>query len=540
MANTSQKMRLRSAILATLNKYRNNPTVDNAQIKEDTEALETIEDKEYLCKILLKEISGDDTILANICSLFAIELISNEIFEKQAFTILKDKKISDERKFYVISIMKQKGIEFDYDNVSEYIQNPEEIAQSGVRDFLSNAISDPEVQIDLLDFYLNIPKDERLSLLDNLINEFEGDDLANAFSILTELDVEEDELEYLLNGLLQAKSPYSLEGLNYILNNYNLDKKINKIIEKAIKEIKFANPNFVNNAIISNSKIMKCYISFADGHSEFSLVIARQNPEGLIDTCLFTMHLLKGITACMGFGAITPLNFKAVVKRLFYDSIPVEINPVMLKALGMYYYAKNKKTNTKLPFEFIVWKKLLNDVKDLNNDVSDVINSKLESINLTETQIKKIANSKMLENWLFEYGQNKHVDKIIKKLEKEHMTDINNINDIVKKSITSDFLTDKDFNLELTSRLLIQAYVAHLAKLTRSSSCAYSLCFETPHKNMFINIMIDKSLYCYFADKIADQESQDKNVFDKQDKISSKYTKEELEDLMSKLEAKWN
>ena len=111
MANTSQKMRLRSAILATLNKYRNNPTVDNAQIKEDTEALETIEDKEYLCKLLLKEIAGEDTILANICSLFAIELISNEIFEKQAFTILKDKKISDERKFYVISIMKQKGIE---------------------------------------------------------------------------------------------------------------------------------------------------------------------------------------------------------------------------------------------------------------------------------------------------------------------------------------------------------------------------------------------------------------------------------------------
>ena len=146
----------------------------------------------------------------------------------------------------------------------------------------------------------------------------------------------------------------------------------------------------------------------------------------------------------------------------------------------------------------------------------------------------------MLENWLFEYGQNKHVDKIIKKLEKEHITDINKINDIVKKSITSDFLKDKEFNLELTSRLLIQAYVAHLAKLTRSSSCAYSLCFETPHKNMFINIMIDKSLYCYFADKIADQESQDKNVFDKQDKISSKYTKEELEDLMSKLEAKWN
>ena len=46
---------------------------------------------------------------------------------------------------------------------------------------LENALINPEVQIDLLDFYINIPNDEKITFLENLKEEFSGDNLAKGF-----------------------------------------------------------------------------------------------------------------------------------------------------------------------------------------------------------------------------------------------------------------------------------------------------------------------------------------------------------------------
>ena len=72
------------------------------------------------------------------------------------------------------------------------------------------------------------------------------------------------------------------------------------------------------------------------------------------------------------------------------------------------------------------------------------------------------------------------------------------------------------------------------------SACAYSMCFDNPYINLIISSIVDKSLYCYFAQKIEDQEEtdeQDENVF--KNIKPTNYSIDELQKLMVQLEAKW-
>ena len=114
------------------------------------------------------------------------------------------------------------------------------------------------------------------------------------------------------------------------------------------------------------------------------------------------------------------------------------------------------------------------------------------------------------------------------------------INKLSEKIIEEHFLNDKTFRLEIQSRLLIQAYAAYLADLKAMSSCAYSMCFENPYIKMLISSIVDKSIYCYCAQKIEDQEEtdeKDENVF--KNIKPTNYTIDELQKLMVQLEAKW-
>ncbi len=538
MPEISQKIQIRTELISILNKYRPAEEIDNYELKRDLATFRAFSDKKTAAKVLFKELEVAQGDYANICAIFALEGIEEDIFEQCAVDFLKNPNISDEKKFFIISLLKQKGIGFDYESISSYIKHPEQVAQKGVKDFLLNAIHDPEVQIDLLDFYLNIPYGEKLYLLTNLTEEFENDDLANALTLLAQLDVEAEEAKIIIRGLLSTKSPYAKIGLNYILENYPIENEIKRKIKKNIKEIDFLHRNFVNNAIICNSKISDCYIGFCDGFSNFSLVCSRQREEKSFDTMLLTVNINKGVISCMGFGNITKENFDSIVKRLYCDSMPVKINPVALKALCCHYYKKNRKTKTPLPYEFIVWKNLLNDVKNINYDISEFINSKLETLNLTLPKARKFIRSKMLETWYYSFKQNEKVDKLIEELEKNHVVELEKLNEIVSCYVDKNFLSDNKFLSELENKLLIQSYVAHLAGLKVSSAVAYSFCFKNPYLKLLVTSIIDKSLYYYFSTRAFEKDEKTENVF--KQKFKTNFSKEELELLMSQLEEKWS
>ena len=533
MSDKTSTLQQRAQLLSILNKYRDIKKIDNNQLREDINSIRLLENKELIFKTLLQEIVSSKGMFCDICSIISIEAFENEIFEEFAVKLLQDKKIEDEKKFLIMSLMRQKGLNFNYRDIVDYVENPQELAHNGVGSFLNNAIYDPEVQIDL---FINIPQDEKLYFLGNLQDEFCGDDLANAFSILAQLNLENEELEIVLNSLLESNSCYAINGLKHILETQGLEVKIKTKIKKEIKKLEKTYPDFKNDLLTLNSEVYKCYISFVDGKSNFSLIFSRKTKNNLIHALLFTVNTKKGITSCMGFCDLEIENFIAITKRLFSDSLPVNISPIALKSLYTYYCEKSKKNNIELPYEFTVWKNMLNDVRVINYDISEFINSKLELTKLTKAKVKKFVSSKILETWYYSIGQNEHIDKLIDEIEKKHIVDLDKINEMVSKLIDDKFLIDREFISEMQSKLLMQSYVASLAKLKMTSACAYSLCYKNPYTKMLIESSIDKSLYYAFSTKA--YELDDDNVFKKNSK--SKFKKEELELLMAQLEEKWS
>ncbi len=537
MPEISQKMMMRGILIGILNNYRSTDSPKNTEIKKDVETLKRFKDKEYLAKVLFKEITDLKSAFASVCAIFLLEAVDKNSFEKQAIEFLKDDKTSDDKKFYIISLLKQKGINFDMDEISDYIQNSKQAAEDTIKDFLLNALDNPDVQIDLLDFFINIDENERKNFLENLLEDFKDDNLTNALSILVQTDVDDEELELIIEGLTSSNSPYALEGLNYILKNYSINEPTKKTIKRKIKEINFANPNFKNGLLVKNSRIYKCFISFCDGQANFPLVASRKKDNGLIDVLFLTANIDLGITSCMGFSKITEENFNSIISRLFTDSLALDINPIALKALVCHYERKNKEKNTLLPFEFIVWKKILTDVRELNYDISEFLNRKLESINLKEKKVLALTNAKVTETWYYSYRQNKHVDDIINTIEKEHICDIDKINKIVSDSIDNNFLNNEEFLAQLRSRLLIQSYAASLANLKITSSALYSLCFKNPYLKMFVTSMIDKSIYYYLSTRLYEYNKKNNKNF--KQIIKTNFSKKELLTLMENLEDKW-
>lgn len=536
MSNSSVKLKQRAELISILGKYRDVCEIDNVGLMKDIKKISKMDNQVFVCKTLLQEINSAKTMYSNVCAIIILETINNDIFEKEALEFIKNKQTNDNKKLFIVSLMKQKGIDFNVRNIANYMESPEEFAHNGVVDFLENAIYDAEVQIDLLDFYLNIPNEEKIYFLESLIEEHSDDNIANAISIIVQLNPEKEVLDIILNKLLNSNSAYAIEGLDFILKNIKIDTKTRAKAKKKYKELTIKHADFVNDALIKDTKSIRSYISFVDGQSNFSMVFQRIKNDGLLDVLLCTINIEKGVISSMGFSAITPQNVNSVMKRLFSDSMPVEIDPIAFKSLFEYYYKKSGRNEIELPYELIVWKKILNGVKEINYDISEFLNSKLETINLTESKVKKFACAKVCETWYYAAGQNQYIDELFETLENNHIVDFEKINQMVSDCIDKNFINNKEFIADLHSKLLIQSYVASLAKLKLTSACAYSLCFDKKYLKILLESILDKSIYCELDLKLSDFE--DKNVFKKHKKTN--YSKAELKNIISQFEEKWN
>ena len=535
MAEKSDKMKTRADLTAILSNYTNTKEISSTMLKNHIEEIKKMDNQEYIAKLLFKELASVNQHYVNAVAILSLETISNENFEKYAIEALKDKNLPDDKKFLIISLVRQKGLDIEFEDMKGYMADPEKMAQEGIAEFLESIQNDPEAQIDLLDFYQNIPDDEKIYLLNSLLKDFDGDNLANALSLIAKLDVQEEELELVVNGLINIDSPYSIDGISYVLETYQLDKKSEAQIRNVLNLLKQKYGEFKNTSLTKDSSFHKCYISFVDGLSNFSLVISRKNEEEIINCALLTVNLSMGLTSCMGFGGIKQDYFEIIIKRLFEDSIPVEIEPKVLKSILEFYINKNKAANTLLPYEYIVWQNLLADCDTIGKDLSGYLNSKLGTINLNAAKVRKMANAKIYESWYYNKEQNDLIAELMDSIEQKHPKNIDEINAITDEFINQRLMNSSEFMNEFISRLLLQAYVAYLAGLKVTSSAAYSMCFKNPHLIMFLNAIIDKSIYGYFSEIIAEDED---NKF--KEKSKTVYTKEEIEPLMAALEKKWS
>lgn len=538
--SSSQKMQIRSTLMSVLNKYRDkNKAITADEFKSDLEKLSELSDLRYVCKTLFKEITDIKSSFSNTCAIFALELIPKDILKEEVIDFIKDEKKQNDVKLYLLSLLKQKGENLDIQEAMYYIDDSEKIAQNGVRDFLKNAIYDPEVQIDFLDFYLNVSKNERNYLLNSVFEEADVDDAANIFSLLVQIETEKNDFDFILSKLCALNSPYSLDGLNYVIKNCELDNKQKLKINSLIKEISFEYKDFNNFDIIKDSVPYQSYMGFVDGRGCFSLVFSRKRKNNSIDAFLLTINVVDGIVSTMGFGDILETNFNTIVKRLFIETIPIQISPMALRGFVDFFYNKNLKNKIEVPYEFVVWKKLLLDIKPINYDFSEFLTSKLDIATMNDVKIKKILNAKILETWYFSIGDNVEVDNLIKLIDDKHLIKLDEIDEILLDFVNNHLMKDENFIKKIKNMLIIQSYAANQAKLKTSSAYAFSLCFSDKLISILLHSILSKSFYYYLSTCLYEKEEQQKDNIFKPNLISN-YTKEEIEDIMKSLEEKWS
>ncbi len=543
MPEITNKIKIRYEVISILSKYQNKCLdVPAKTIEKDFKALKEIEDNSLVVKILLDEINSENKEYSNMCALFLLYCAQQENLEKRALEILNSKKINAEKKFLVISILKQKGVGIALDDLDKFIESSNGLFDEQISDFLTEAFDNPDVQIDLLDFYNAITDNERLAFLKSMEEELQGDKLAILLSLIAHVRLNKNETNIVANLLTSSKSLYSTYGLEYILKKNIrekvLDFKLIKKTEQEIKKNKLKNKDFKDLTTIKNSKTDRCLISLVDGKSTFSLMYSRINKDNTRLCVLLTISLTKGITSVIGFSSLKMEAYLKIIKRVFSSSLCTDINPSVLKAIIEFYYNKNFKTDTAIPYEFCVWKKLLNDVEDIKCDISEFLNSKLETTKMTDSKVRKMINLKFFENWFYLYKENENIDKIINFIEAQKKFEIVKTEAFIRQILKEQFVENPEYIKKIHSDLLIQSYVSRLSKFHATSRSIFSLCFYPQHLNTFINSIVDRSIYQHYIGILEDLELENsKNIFLKTKETS--LAKKEIKKITKYFEEKW-
>ena len=540
MSKSDDRLCLRASLIEILNKYRNIQDLDRNSFEKDLIKIANFSNQQLVSSILLKEFSTKNSFFLELCKIIAIEALDDNAFEIEAIKFLRDTKIDDNIKMIVLSVLHHKNIDFDYADFVDSLDEPTSFAQREIDIYMQNSLTHPEIQIDLIDFYLNISQDERMNFLATLSKDLESDNMANAFSLLIQVQDGANnfaaEKEIILNALMKSNSPYSLYGLEFAKAYYaNSADKLKKI-ERQIKKNKLKYPNFINSTLLNGSKPSICFIGFVDGLGDFSIVFSRLHDDKKITASLLTINIKTGINSCINFFKIDKREFLQVIERVYEDVIPAKISPNVLKSIYEHYKNINLSQKIALPYEAIVVSNLMNDVDDIENNISQYINSKLEVIKLTKDKLLKLINVKLMHSWFYSFGECIYVDKIIKNIEDNKIADAEIIDKLVDEIINNEIMKDDNFISELKSKLLMQSYISHLANLKTASAYTYSLCHQDDYLKIFINSIIDKSIYSYLNSKIQNLAGE-KNIFKKEK--PSNLSDDEIELILAQLEEKW-
>ena len=532
------KLQIRHLVVSMLLEYQDKKQPKSSKINEDIKKLNEIENKNYLLEILLKELAKSSETTSQIIAVFITNTIPNELLKEKSTLFLEDKNISDSAKLTFITVLKQIGIELNAYEIQEYLNEPYEIAQSNIKGFLSNVEENPEVQIDLMDFYFNISKNEKIFFLNNLIEEFKEEEIIVAFSIIASLASSEEEIEILEDFLLKSKSQYAIEGLEGLIRATNNPKQKAKYKRK-IQKIKLSNTKKEENLLIKNSKIDKCYTGLIDGNGIFPLIFSRKDINtNKITLILTTINVNTGINSTIGFVDIDELEVLKILSRLFNSTQCIKINAIALKSLFEHFMELNFKTDTMLPYETFVWKKYLDDVRAINFSMHKFINAKLDVTEITPKKIVNMLSSEIFDSWFYIQGQMKEFDEILEEIENKKLTKINDIENLIKEVVCKSFITNEKYLKNLCDSLLLQSYILHLSNRKIMSATVNSLRFNKTYLVLFIVSIIKKSIWQYFIQRNIDLiENKSENIF--KNNKNNVLEEKEIEKIIESIEKEW-
>lgn len=452
--------------------------------------LDLQKDKTIIIKLLFKEINNPKHNAA-LLKFMLLRYCSNEALSEHLWNIIKNSMSSNQAKIFALDLLRDIDANWSYEECGKYLDNPDELVESDTKKILDNALANPEVQIDFLDFLSSLDENDKIILLKSLGDDYDKDELANmlvpVFLSMPYSETGKTALEILGN----SKSQLAYHALHSALNF--VDESLVPSIKKNLSILKLAGIREDNSLkfyknILKDSKPYKFCITYPDGHGNQAVIISRLTKSKKVQFVAIVIDDYKGIRDCFGFNEITQFECNAIIERFYRGQRALDLEPEVLKSI---LEQAEKLSNHNMPYEYICWRNLLADIEakplKLNYNIKQLSNDEFE----------KILKYDFTDYWFLNSTYSDEFEEFIK-----------NIDTIPSK----DFEKYIDENLEnvfypeeyrvWTKRILNCSLLKHLSGDEKAAQNLYNLYNDKKLiRELFKNIL-RKSIYeYYFAQK---------------------------------------
>lgn len=461
------KLELRAKVIDIIDRLN----IDISDIQhqmELTKELKNLGNLELVVHTLLKELNTDDENKIKKVSFLLLEMNSLEYSKDILWEYIKSSDSSDRLKEASCILLKSLGEHITAEDLLDYMDDPQKLIDSETQKLMETALSNPEAQVDLIDFMFAVSKEEQISLIKSLVYDYPGDSLANILSTVAESIDDESVKELCINILSETKSHNALGCLEDILT-YSTNANLRKQASLALKKLKLLGisseeGNYGNRGerMCEDSKPYTFFTTYPDGVGSQCVVCSRIDSNGLFSVVNTIVDDIDGVIDCFGFFCITEFDFNKILDRLNNQSITIEITPEYAKKILSEAELLTKKQQYSIPYEYSCWKHTLYDIHPADLDIDGCVKKWADEIVLPD--YKLIEQSNIFSSWFFEESDNEcsknMIEDIFSAVEKEESLSVIDIDNKIDEYLVKIF-DEKQLDI-LFNRMKTCAYLADI------------------------------------------------------------------------------
>ena len=525
------KIQIKAEILATISALSTSSQPNSSLITD----LKMIEDKKTVLDILIKELVNASEQKALIICWLLTELIDKDTLNDELWNVIKAPEYGDHIKMIAFNMLKDLGNKIDYEVISGYFEQFNELINKETKQLLDTAIMNPEAQIDFMDFMSAISDEDKIILIKSLEEDYANDALANILIPVFLYYIGTEVGNAALDVLGRSKSQLAYHALENAKKfaSEDLQGRINKAVsELKMSGIRVDNTEEFYRNILGESKPYKVYVSFPDGHGNMGIVFSRIRANHTLQFLAIVTNPRYGILDSFGFNSMNERDFFKIVDKFYNYQEKYEINAGVAKYLIEQAEAGSHANNEPIPYEFVCWQSILLDVE------AEKPNLYLEKRELNQKDIDKLCLSDYVQNWFFDEITSEKFKVFIDNLSEKYKS--NNFDVDLDKYIADNF--DSIYTAKELAYKLITFNIAAYLRMLKGDKELAEIFYSLGSNYAFLTNIIRKSIYEYYVGKryILKNQRKTANVFEKRmQPRTDDFQLLQLDMIISSIEARW-
>ena len=190
MPEKLNKLQIRALIFDIIKSYSSDADFESELHINNMRKLNEIEDKKFVCEILLKELAAQNGFELDVIKYLIADFASLEMIESTIWEILYNPEIPDRQKEMYLQLLRAFGGKVDVNELMNCMDDIESVVDEQTQGLLQVATVNPEAQVDFLDFLMSLPSQEQILLMKSLSEDFQGDEMANMVAPCLRIDLD--------------------------------------------------------------------------------------------------------------------------------------------------------------------------------------------------------------------------------------------------------------------------------------------------------------------------------------------------------------